>query len=402
MVLIYMRLFFENYVLMGVFPGVLRNKKYICVLVILILAFVFVEAIPVSGEDDRAQDNAQVRAKILSIVTEDIPEAESEQFADGFKMQYAEVKILEGVHKGRTITAQNVTDDRMAYNISISEGDEVLLFLHEDEEGNILDAYVAEIYRQKYLLYLGLAFAVFLIIFGGVKGVKAILTLALTGIAIIKVLLPCILKGYDPILISLGICAAVTAITLIIISGFNKKTLSAIIGTTGGVIVAGCIALLMSSLAKLTGLGNEEAQMLLFLPQKTEFNFKGLLFSGIILGALGAVMDVGMSIASAMTEIEANNPEIKTKDLIKSGMNVGRDVMGTMSNTLILAYTGGSLHMMLLFMAHEIPFYEVINWDMIASEVVRALAGSIGLIFAIPITAIVSGYLGREKANLKG
>ena len=246
-----------------------------------------------------------------------------------------------------------------------------------------------------------MAFVAFLIIFGGIKGLKSIITLFLTGIAIVKILLPMILKGYDPILISLGICAAVTTITLIIISGFNKKTLCAIVGTTGGVVVAGIMALSMGSLAKLTGLGNEEAQMLLFLPQNIDFNFKGLLFAGIILGALGAVMDVGMSIASAMHEIEQTNPSILTKDLIKSGMNVGRDIMGTMSNTLILAYTGGSLHMMLLLMAHKIPFSEVINWDMIASEVVRALAGSIGLIFAIPITAIVSGYIGRDKNEHK-
>jgi len=167
------------------------------------------------------------------------------------------------------------------------------------------------------------------------------------------------------------------------------------------VLVAGGIAFFVGSLASLTGLGDEEAQMLMYIPQQVNFDFKGILFAGIIIGALGAVMDVGMSIASSMREVEAAKPEITTKDLIRSGMNVGRDIMGTMSNTLILAYTGGSLQLMLLFMAHDFSLTEVINWDMIASEVVRALAGSIGLIFTIPLTAMVAGTIGREH-RVKG
>ena len=198
------------------------------------------------------------------------------------------------------------------------------------------------------MVYLLLAFTP-LVLFGGFKGIKAVITLGLTGLAVVKILLPLILQGKNPILVSVPVCAGIIAVTLIIISGFNKKTFSAIFGTTGGVLIAGGVAYFVGSVAKLTGLGNDEAQMLMFLPQQVNFDFKGLLFSGIILGALGAIMDVGMSIASAMHEIEAANPEISNKDLIKSGMNVGRDIMGTMSNTLILAYAGGSLHLMLLY-----------------------------------------------------
>lgn len=371
----------------------LDRKKFKGILITVLFVFLIVPS--ALAEEDPPAVDPPVRAKVLKIISEDT--IESEQLVDGFKVQYAEVKILNGPHKGETMIAQNVMDNRMAYNIIIDEGDDVLLYFQEDEEGNIEEIYISEIYRQKHLLYLVLAFGLLLMIFGGLKGIKAIITLALTGVCVVKVLLPCMLKGYNPILVSVAICAVVTSFTLIIISGFNKKTISAIIGTTGGVLIAGIVALVIGSMAKLTGLGNDEAQMLMFLPQKVDFNFKGLLFAGIILGALGAVMDVGMSIASAMHEIEITNPEIDTKSLIKSGMNVGRDIMGTMSNTLILAYTGGSLHLMLLLMAHKIPFLEVINWDMFASEIVRALAGSIGLIFAVPITALISGTIGRSK-----
>lgn len=336
-----------------------------------------------------------IRGKVIGILTEkEIPkEFSTEVPGMDAEIQYAEVKILNGANKNETILVQNVIDENMAYNIIIDKGDEVLLYLEKDEQGNIIHAYVAEICRQRYLAYMLVLFIILLIIFGGIKGIKSVITLGITGVAIIKVLLPLILRGYNPLFLSITVSIAITIITLTIINGINKKTLSAIIGTVGGVLIAGIVAWWIGSLAKLTGLGNDKAQMLMFLPQNINFDYRGLLLSGIIIGSLGAVMDVGMSIASAMYEIQLANPYISSKKLIKSGMNVGRDIMGTMSNTLILAYTGGSLQLMLLLMAHKAPLFEIINWDTMASEIIRALAGSIGLILAIPITALVSGFI---------
>ncbi|CAH2213916.1 YibE/F family protein [Tepidibacter aestuarii] len=248
------------------------------------------------------------------------------------------------------------------------------------------------------LLYLLVIFLGGLLIIGGFKGLKSIFTLVFTIFAIVKVLLPMILKGYNPVFVSVCICAVVIIITLLIVCGINKKTLSAIIGTTGGVIIAGFLALMIGSMANLTGLGNEESIHLILYSKNIDF--KGLLFSGIIIGSLGAAMDVGMSIASAMHEIELANPKITTDDLISAGMNVGRDIMGTMSNTLILAYVGSSLNLMLLLSTYDISLIQIITRDNIASEVVRALAGSTGLVFTIPLTAIVSGVLSRsERVN---
>ena len=284
----------------------------------------------------------------------------------------------------------------------MEKGYEVLLYLEEDEGGALASAFIMEIARDKYLVYLVIAFVLVLVIVGGLKGLKTVITLTITGIAVVKILLPLLLKGYSPILLSIGVCALISLITLLIVSGFNKKTWAAIAGTTGGVLVAGLVAWTIGSMANLTGLGNEEAQMLMFIPLEVQFDFRGLLFSGIILGALGAVMDVSMSVASAMSEIREHNSGIRPIKMIKSGMNVGRDMMGTMSNTLILAYVGGSLHLMLLFLAYDVPFSEIINRDMIASEVVRALAGSIGLISAIPITALVmAGLVAVKKHKIK-
>ncbi|MBS4539229.1 YibE/F family protein [Clostridium sp. D2Q-11] len=365
------------------------SKKTIVFFIIVVLTFLNCSS--VFGEDN-IENPKPVRGKVLEIISE---EEEETTYAEGqtTTVQVIELKMTSGDHKGEKLIVENYIDSMFAYNIEVEEGDNVLVYLEKDENGEIIKGYISEIVRDKYLIYLVMIFFLLLVIVGGLKGVKSIITLLITAFAVLKVMLPLILKGYNPIYLSIGVSIIVIALTLLIISGFNRKAFAAIIGTSGGVLIAGIITLIIGQLANLTGLGSEEAQMLSLIPQGETFNFKGILFAGIILGALGAVMDVSMSIASSMNEIKIANPSITNKELIKSGMNVGKDIMGTMSNTLILAYSGGSIHLMLLFMAHDFSLVEIINRDMIASEIVRALAGSIGLIFTIPITALVASSL---------
>jgi uncharacterized membrane protein len=186
---------------------------------------------------------------------------------------------------------------------------------------------------------------------------------------------------------------------MFIIAGFNRKAISAIIGTMAGVIFAGIISLVIGYYANLSGLDSSEAQMLLYSTETLNLDFKGILFASILLGTLGAVMDVCMSISSSITELKDNNPIMTVKQLFKSGMNIGKDVMGTMSNTLILAYAGTSMCMMLLFMVNNMILVDVVNMELISTEIVRAMAGTIGLIISIPITAIVASLL--AKADYK-
>lgn len=359
-------------------------------------------------QDEAVNDEEEVpysRAKVLKVITEEDRDIPYEGGSFSAPTQVVEVLITKGPHQGEKMRAEyalNYGFDTDYKFSQLSEGDEVLLLIEENEDGTVANAYVAEIARDKYMLYLVIAFVIVLVAIGKGRGLKAVISLVLTAVAVLKVLLPAILKGWDPVIVSVGVCAAVIGATILIISGPNKKTLSAVIGTTGGVIVAGIVALIFGSLAKLTGIGGDESQMLMYIPQNIHFDFRGLLFAGILIGTMGANMDVGMSIASAMHEIKASNPKIADRDLIKAGMNVGRDIMATMSNTLILAYAGGSLHLMLLLMAYNTPFYKVINWDVIASEVLRAVAGSIGLIFTIPITALVAGTIEKRKKSSGG
>ena len=359
------------------------------------------EALPESEEN-----YDYYRARVVKVLEENKKEELNEDIESN--TQILEMVITKGPLKGEKVVAEyelNYNFSNKYNSVPLKVGDEALLYLEKNDAGEIERAYVAEIVRDKYLLYLVIGFIVLLLLVGRGKGFKAILSLLITVFAVLKILLPAILRGWDPVIVSVLICIGVICISMLIISGFNRKTFSAVIGTVGGVVFAGAIALLIGSLAKLTGLGDEEANMLMFIPHDVYFNFKGLLFAGIIIGTMGATMDVGMSIASAMNEIKENSPQIKKADLIKAGMNVGKDTMATMANTLILAYVGGSLHLLLLLIAYETPFSHIINWDMIASEIVRAIAGSIGIIFTIPITALASAFIeerfGREEGELE-
>lgn len=314
------------------------------------------------------------------------------------KVQEIDVEVTSGIYKGQVLHVENHLMDDPAYDIIVKEGDRVELYL-EVTDGNIGAAYITSYDRSIYVYYLAAAFIIVLLAVGKIKGLKATISLAVMILLIFKVLIPYMLKGYSPIMLSVVVTVVSTVVTLLLISGVSIKSFSAIIGTAGGVLIAAVIAIVVGKLARLTGLGVEEAKMLLYIPQGIEFDFQGLLFAGIIIGSLGAVMDVSMSIASSMDEVKHANPDIPTNDLIRSGMNVGRDIMGTMSNTLILAYTGASIPLLLVLSAYGNTLSAVLNIDFITTEIVRSLAGSIGLIITIPLTAFVTGFLEKMHHN---
>ncbi|MGB4018838.1 MAG: YibE/F family protein, partial [Syntrophomonadaceae bacterium] len=184
---------------------------------------------------------------------------------------------------------------------------------------------------------------------------------------------------------------------MVVLAGFSRKAAAATLGTLGGLLVAGFLAVLVGDLAALQGLATEEERILSMVD--LPLDMRGLLFAGILIGAVGAVMDVAMSISSAIEEVRFANPDLGSWALVRSGMRVGRDIMGTMANTLILAYTGGSLPFLLLYLAYELPPAMILNSELIGAEVIRALAGSIGLIVSVPITAVIAGLLNGSSLH---
>ena len=334
------------------------------------------------GEDG---DPPTYKAEVLS-VTE--TENEIKEFAPGSLQYEIQLRIDSGPAEGTETTITHRTLNNPAFDIHPQEGDNIIV---RDENGSYA---IVDYDRLPAMLLLLLGFAALLILFGGMTGLKALLVLLFAVLLIAKGLIAFILFAPSHILLwTILIGAVITLATQLIVNGRNVKSTGAIIGTIGGILVAGLLAVLAIHFTYLTGVSEEQAGMLKALYLK-DVDFRELLFSGIVLGALGAVMDVAVSIASAQYEMKLLAPKTKFQTLVSSGLNVGRDVMGTMANTLVLAYIGGALPLILLISAQpDISLLHVMNLNMIATEVVRSLIGSIGLLCAIPITAYATAFL---------
>lgn len=341
---------------------------------------------------DIPQGTSEVMARGIIQDMEEIPLSQELTYEFSERQWLVRAKITNGVYAGRTIETTHYFGNNPAYDFMIYPGDEVILSL--DVENHVLkDAYVADISRDKYLKLFFVIFITTILLIGARQGIKTILSLVITGWAVLTILLPAILIGKDPITITIVVCMGITIITHMLITGFTKKSLAAISGTIAGIVIGGILAKYVITLTRINGLGSEESRLFFFGFAEGRIDITGLLFAGIVIGSLGAVMDVAMSIASSINEIHQANPNLSFGQLVKSGLNVGRDIIGTMSNTLILAYTGSSLPLMLLVLANNVPYLKYINLDMIATEIIRALSGSIGLFLAVPFTALVSAIL---------
>lgn len=364
---------------MKIHPQRFARFLAVCIAILVLLYALF--HLP-GGEDG---DPPTYKAEVLS-VTE--TENEIKEFAPGSLQYEVQLRIDSGSAEGTEATITHRTLNNPAFDIHPQEGDNIIV---RDEN----DTYAIVDYdRLPAMLFLLLGFAALLILFGGMTGLKALLVLLFAVLLIAKGLIAFILFAPSHILLwTILIGAVITLATQLIVNGRNVKSAGAIIGTIGGILVAGLLAVLAIHFTYLTGVSEEQAGMLKALYLK-DVDFRELLFSGIVLGALGAVMDVAVSIASAQYEMKLLAPKTKFQTLVSSGLNVGRDVMGTMANTLVLAYIGGALPLILLISAQpDIPLLHVMNLNMIATEVVRSLIGSIGLLCAIPITAYATAFL---------
>ena len=242
-------------------------------------------------------------------------------------------------------------------------------------------------------------FVAAVVIVGRKKGVMSLLGLAVTMAAVVFFLVPMWLKGYQAIPLTLIVCVFVTVFCFTLFGGVTRKTVSAMLGTALCVLVAGAFALICSRIAGVSGMTMSEAEWLLDESRTLDVSLKvrGLFVSGILISSLGAVMDVAMSIASAIDELREVDPTLPPERLFRSGMNIGRDMIGTMTNTLILAFAGTSLNLMIIMFAAGMQPYQLLNNNDTIMEIIRAIAGSVGLILAVPLTAAVASLPGKRK-----
>lgn len=338
-------------------------------------------------------ESGELEREYVKGVVLNIEEETSElDFID--KIQVVTIEVLDGQYKGDVIVTENVLSNSYVMDIEVVVGQKVLL-AEETYDGETQFHIISQV-RDSYILGLLIVFALMLLIVGRFQGLKTIFTLGVTVFFIFMIEIPLLIKGYNALVVTVIVAIFITIITVTIISGLTKKSLASILGTVTGVVLAGGLSIFVSQKVHLTGLTSEEAIMLMNVEGVT-FNFQHLLFSAILLGALGAIMDVSMSIASSIDELHNVNKELTMKALFDSGMRVGRDIMGTMSNTLILAYTGSMLPLLLLFRANSDSMVRLVNLDIIATEVIRSVAGSIGLVLTIPVTAVISVMLIKDK-----
>ena len=308
-----------------------------------------------------------------------------------------EGEFTKGYKKGTVERAVQRVDNLYAVEMrKVQEGDKVVVYHNPDPMIDV-DYMFAEFNRVPIIyLFMGL-FCIILLIFGKWQGVKTLISLLLTIASIFMVFIPAVLRYGNVYFWSTITCIYIIFMTLLIVSGWTKKSAAAIIGCIGGVLACGIIVLICDIFLNMTGLVDEDALYLLMLDVNNPISIKAVVFAAIIIGAVGAVMDVAMDIASALSEIKSKVPDISCGHMIKSGFVIGRDIIGTMSNTLILAYIGSSLSVTLLMAAGNPSLLYLFNTERIVVELLQAVAGSFGMLLTIPLTSLVCGLLYSRK-----
>ncbi|MDR0569668.1 MAG: YibE/F family protein [Clostridiales Family XIII bacterium] len=323
-----------------------------------------------------ADDSRTVEAEITRII------------ADGGETVSFEAAIKNGAGREYVIGTQDVSEYYLSGAKSAETGDRVILSGNPGGEWRFVD-YV----RIRGILLLGGVFILLLVLFGRIKGVNAILSLCLTCVSVFAVFLPAFLSGKNIYVFSVLVCVFSIITTLFVVNGVSMKSMAAVAGCLGGVAAICVLTLAMNKALNLTGALREDTMYLLNLPTGDPVNMRAVIFAGIVIGAVGAVMDVAMTISSSLWELKSQAPELEFSSIFKSGVNIGQDVMGTMTNTLILAYIGSSLSLLLLLVVYVNSLTELLNSDSVVIEMLQAVIGSFGILLTMPLTAFVCAML---------
>lgn len=352
---------------------------------------------PAKGGEARGEDYIEYElARVVSVLSDSCEEDPSSDGAYRGE-QLIVAQVLTGQYKGLSLQAYNYVSP--LYGVPVKEGDRVCLGINTYSDGSVRST-VYEYARWRPLLAcLGL-FVLSCVLVGGKTGARSLIGLAVTFLCLFSILLPGLLRGADTVLLCFIVCTFISAVCMLILSGFSFKSLAAFLGTVSGMSFAMLFAVIAQHITRISGLRAAEVEPLLQLRQTgTPIGLKGLLTAGIMIASLGAVMDVAMSIASALDEIHSVDPSRNSRELFRSGMNIGRDMVGTMTNTLILAYFGSSFVLVIYLYTLGLSFAQLSSSAYLAVEMISSLAGSIGVILSVPLTAAIGSFLYGSKKN---
>jgi len=325
-------------------------------------------------------DNYFEHGRVLSIISES---------TEPFHHQLLEVEMLSGELEGVIVQAENNLMDHAIR--AFDEGDRVIVLLGY----HVIQISSPE--RGSSLIFFVALFLILLCLIGGKRGIRAVMGLLFSLASIAFILVPLTLAGYPAILVAIAIGTLITVADITFLAGFNAKAISAIFGCISGVLIAALFAFIAGHFAFISGYHTEHAGSL--LAWDIGISLSGIFISGVIISAMGAITDTSVSIASAMEEVKLANPAISTIKLAKAGFNVGRDIMGTMSNTLILAFVGSSFSLLLLTASTNVTWIEFINDREIGIEIIQGVAGSIGVVLTAPLTAFIASKLFSRKIS---
>lgn len=368
----------------------LREKPPVIVGIVLIIILIL---IPTGFEGAQIyQGTERVPAEVLS--------ADNSQIVDNGLIRTGEqncsVRVLKGKFKDRTIdSAVNMLTGSYENDKIFSVGDKALIIISYNGS-EILSAAMIDHYRLDYEIILAVIFAVILVATAGKTGFRSLLSFILTVLAVWKVIVPLYLKGADPIISGAIFTALLSVMIIAMVYGFDKRCFAAVAGVMSGVVVALLFGAVFTSLFKIHGAVMSMSESLLYCGYGN-LSLTSIFTAAIFIGSSGAMMDLAVDITSAMHEITLKKPDIGKKELIVSGMNIGKAAMGTISTTLLLAYTGSCIAMLMVFTAQGTPLINILNYKYVAAEIVHTVAGSIGLTAVAPLTAVLGGMLLANK-----
>ena len=305
-------------------------------------------------------------------------------------LQVVKLKILTGEHRGETLTVRNTLG--YAGNVKVSPGDAVVVCVDAADAANY-NVWIYSHDREPFLYGFAGLFIALLCVVGGGRGIRSVLGIVFTVSGIAFLFIPMLYRGYSPAWAAVEVSILTICVSLLLLGGFSAKTLSAILGCLGGVLSSVITLIVALGVTHLSGFNTAESDALIQISGATGMKVGELLFAAILVSSVGAIMDVAISIASAVNEVHASNPALRAAALFRSGMNVGRDMMGTMANTLIVAFTGTGLNLLVLLHSMQVTYRQVLNNNSIDIYVIQSLAGSICVVLTVPLVAVISAWL---------
>ena len=375
------------------FTGLLSRKKAVRYLIYLLLVCVFAVFVFRLNQVEKTELVVRTgqtfeKGKITEILQDNLD-------SNGTRVgeQKVRVKMLTGVRKEEELDV--TSSSGYLFGAACTVGMKVIVMQSVAGETTIASVYSQD--REWVIYIFAILYLLALCIIGGKQGIKGCLGLIFTFFCVIFVYLPLVYLGYSPFWSAVFICFLTTLVTMYLIGGSTKKTCAATLGTLAGVVLAGISAWCFSKASGISGYNVSNIETLMTLWNTNRIQVGGLLFSGLLISCLGAVMDVAMSISSAIDEIYKQNSSLTRKELFKAGMRFGKDMMGTDSNTLILAFAGSSVSTLLLNYAYDLPYQQIINSNNIGIAIMQGLAGSFGIVLSVPLTVLICTILFHKK-----